>query len=578
MKSLPLKRVIGLITAISAFVYSVFIWRASTVLDGQRTFVLFDDAMISMRYAQNLSNGHGLVFNIGGPPVEGFTNLGWVLWMSLLHLLPIPARFMALPVSITSGVFLIATIWLAARLTNLLVPKSRYAPVAAAGLTASCYSLAYWSLHGMEVGVIAFLVTAAAVTFTEWHHSGQRRYLIRIALLISLGLLVRPDAAIVAAITIVFVGLTSTKQNRIKSIVAVASPIVLLAISLTAFRSVYFEAVVPNTYLLKVSKIPLESRLERGGLSMLTELLRTGLGIMGAAALIGWTKFGRSWPFAYCATIVIAVCAYSVYVGGDAWETYRFPNRYISIALPLLFALVAASYSILLEGHPVDRRLVVWLASALSILLAFAFLPLPKLDDLDVSTITEPVFVAGLLLIALALAIGLANSRYPLSVTVAVIIVGTCIASSGMSYNRWFRHNAEDVDTQRHRAAYGLILQRDTEPGATIAVSAAGNAPYFAPNRAFVDELGKMDPAIAAMSPRRLSYPPGHQKWNYEHSVKALRPDLLAEVFALTPQDVEEFSQWGYTQLLPGVFVRNDTTKVDVEALKRDYLRLPPES
>src|SRR5438874_2259808 len=43
-------------------------------LDGRRYFCLFDDAMISMRYAWNLSHGLGLVWNVG-EHVEGYSNL-----------------------------------------------------------------------------------------------------------------------------------------------------------------------------------------------------------------------------------------------------------------------------------------------------------------------------------------------------------------------------------------------------------------------------------------------------------------------------------------------------------------------
>lgn len=39
----------------------------------------FDDTFISFRYAEHLAMGHGLVWNIGGPHTEGFTNLLFVL-------------------------------------------------------------------------------------------------------------------------------------------------------------------------------------------------------------------------------------------------------------------------------------------------------------------------------------------------------------------------------------------------------------------------------------------------------------------------------------------------------------------
>jgi arabinofuranosyltransferase len=52
----------------------VYIYKTSFVAGGERYFVLFDDAMISMRYARNLAAGHGLVWNPGAEPVEGYTN------------------------------------------------------------------------------------------------------------------------------------------------------------------------------------------------------------------------------------------------------------------------------------------------------------------------------------------------------------------------------------------------------------------------------------------------------------------------------------------------------------------------
>ncbi len=40
-----------------------------------------DDAFISFRYARNLVEGHGLVFN-PGEYVEGYTNPLWTLWIA----------------------------------------------------------------------------------------------------------------------------------------------------------------------------------------------------------------------------------------------------------------------------------------------------------------------------------------------------------------------------------------------------------------------------------------------------------------------------------------------------------------
>jgi arabinofuranosyltransferase len=39
----------------------------------------FDDSFITLRYARNLIEGHGLTWNAGERPVEGITNVGWAL-------------------------------------------------------------------------------------------------------------------------------------------------------------------------------------------------------------------------------------------------------------------------------------------------------------------------------------------------------------------------------------------------------------------------------------------------------------------------------------------------------------------
>src|SRR5215212_791905 len=62
-----------------------FIYHSSYIIDEKRYYSLFDDAMISMRYAWNFSHGLGLVWN-PGEYVEGYTNPLMTLIMSLATL------------------------------------------------------------------------------------------------------------------------------------------------------------------------------------------------------------------------------------------------------------------------------------------------------------------------------------------------------------------------------------------------------------------------------------------------------------------------------------------------------------
>ena len=55
---------------------------------------LIDDVFISVRYARNLVDGHGLVYNVG-ERVEGYTNLLWTLLLAGALRLGVPPEVSA---------------------------------------------------------------------------------------------------------------------------------------------------------------------------------------------------------------------------------------------------------------------------------------------------------------------------------------------------------------------------------------------------------------------------------------------------------------------------------------------------
>jgi hypothetical protein len=124
-----------------------FIYRTSFVEAGIRYFSLFDDEMISMRYAANLAHGFGLVYNPGGDRVEGFSNPLWVLYMALLHLLPVSPPKMSLLVQLTGLALLVLNMIVIERLAESLSGGSRRAGLCAAALTAFYVPLNNWGLQ-----------------------------------------------------------------------------------------------------------------------------------------------------------------------------------------------------------------------------------------------------------------------------------------------------------------------------------------------------------------------------------------------------------------------------------------------
>ena len=60
----------------------------------RRFWFVTDDAYISFRYARHLGAGHGLVWNPGEAPVEGFTNLLLVILVAPFTRLGLDPRTM----------------------------------------------------------------------------------------------------------------------------------------------------------------------------------------------------------------------------------------------------------------------------------------------------------------------------------------------------------------------------------------------------------------------------------------------------------------------------------------------------
>lgn len=100
-----------------------FIARSAIETADGRYFCLFDDAMVSLRYAWNLAHGVGLVWN-PGERVEGITSFLFTLYMSLGALF-LGKSGAVLFVQITGVALVVATAALSRRLARLLeLPRS----------------------------------------------------------------------------------------------------------------------------------------------------------------------------------------------------------------------------------------------------------------------------------------------------------------------------------------------------------------------------------------------------------------------------------------------------------------------
>ena len=331
----------------AALVYGIFIARSAFPADGRLGFTLFDDAMISMRYARNLAEGHGLVWN-PGEWVEGYTNPLWTLWMAVIHATGVSDEHASLVVMVSGALLLLATAAVAARIAARVFGSAEVA-AATFALVAFNYALMFWTLRGMEVGLLALLTTLAlALTLAVEARAEALRPLsaplLWLCLTLALAETTRPDASVLHLIVMLHVAWTMRGPARIVALSALAATIAVTLGAHLAFSAWYYGAPWPNTYYLKLEGVTLANRLRRGIPALMIVVVRNLLPMLIAVLFLlrhaQRTAVRR--PVELFGAALCAQAAYSAYVGGDAWEYMGYTNRYLTTVVPVLSILAAA--------------------------------------------------------------------------------------------------------------------------------------------------------------------------------------------------------------------------------------------
>lgn len=216
-----------------------------------------DDAFISLRYAWNLQDGNGLVFN-PGERVEGYSNFSWVIIEAALLRAGVPVLFAWKLLGLVLGV---ATLACTQRLTARLegMPGTVTWTSALATLALSFHAgFAVWSQAGLETVFFTFLLVATFLRFemelddASKHGARSRGGPPLSALLFGLAWLTRPEAPAYAAALAVrrIASLRSVPPCRRDLLfLAVAAAIV---VPYEIFGAAYFGRLLPQTYTVKL--------------------------------------------------------------------------------------------------------------------------------------------------------------------------------------------------------------------------------------------------------------------------------------------------------------------------------------
>lgn len=456
--------------------------------------LVLDDAYISFRYARNLVEGHGLVFN-PGERVEGYTNF---LWTVLL------AGTMAAGADPVSAAEILAALAAAGTMLLLaLVARRLLRPPLAAPATflppllfAALGSQARHVISGMETLLFVFLVFAGfACLLWRWQPSraeepgpGEvgRRAAVLAGPVFALAAMTRPEGILYTAIGGVMALVEArpagadhpgagsprvTPRARLTVAARFVGGFLLLYLPYTLWRVTYYGHLLPNTFHAKVAGPP--SEVLARGWEYLTRIPGEWpvLPVVALAALaLPALRRDRLW--AWLLGVVLACCASFVLLGGDF--LIYFGPRMLMPGLP--FALLLAA-----EGLRRSAAALPW------------------------RRVGQSVAVGALVALALH--------------------------ALWRPWPRWGGPLGGIASTQRTLHVIGEWLNRQSPEGAVVATGAAGIVPYVTGWRT-VDMYGLVDEHIAHHAEFDPRMPAAHAKSDPVYVLEQ-RPDYL--ISDLTP-------------------------------------------
>ena len=220
------------------------------IVAGWRWWWTCDDAFISFRYAERLTQGLGLSFN-DGEWVEGYTNFLWTLWVALGKLLGVDEENWSNSAGLLSYAGLV---WALSR------PSDRRRWPLAAVLVVASRPMQIWATGGLEtaanlgllaLGFFAALPSVGTVSYRRNAAAG---------LAFAAAALTRPDSALVAGVcglaalwreSAVPEGRPQRSLRGLRRVWPMAAGFLVIWLPALLWRKVTYGDWVPNTYYAK---------------------------------------------------------------------------------------------------------------------------------------------------------------------------------------------------------------------------------------------------------------------------------------------------------------------------------------
>lgn len=321
-----------------------------------------DDAFISYRYAENLLQRNGLVFN-SGERVEGYTNFLWIIILSIFAKLGLDMIAVSKILGVASGC---ATLILLYQLSRLFFPKREWLlPLLPPLLLTASSAFAYWSISGLETSLFTVMVLLSVYLYLTY----PRAWVISCAV----SALVRPEGVLVFGILLLHQ--LAFTQNQFKKALQHLGGFALLLLPFAVFKLLYYGDLLPNPFYAKTG---LSFEYVKSGLEYFWQFSKH-YGLWGLAYLLPLLSYRRlDSKDRLLFLLIYAYTLYVIIVGGDVLKAHRF---FLPV-LPLLYLLLVISVrGLFLRFMGEVKRSVVPAILLLSVAFLFFLVPYKWIRD-----------------------------------------------------------------------------------------------------------------------------------------------------------------------------------------------------
>jgi len=319
-----------------------------------------EDSFISFRFAKNLAEGYGLVWNIGELPVEGYTNFLWIIICALGTIAGFDIILFAQIFSVTAGAFTLFYVYNIFRKIGF----DKSTALLPCLFLAISGPFATWASSGMETNFFTlFLVGSVYHTITFWKF-GNSKSLNLSFLFCFFATLTRPEGfgifLLLLFLHIIFYLKRERPDRNIKPLITAVLVYLLPFLLYFIWRYSYFGFILPLTFYAKTGGtfhqwfrglkyliyFSVHFLLPFLPLLFYLFLKRKKLLKSKEFSLFKWLKEPlsiSSFGLFFCAVICMAYIFYIVLVGGDYMAMYRF---FVPV-LPFIYILMAAGFNLL---------------------------------------------------------------------------------------------------------------------------------------------------------------------------------------------------------------------------------------